>query len=236
MAAVLRCGPEAVLSHGSAGALLGILAPGRERIEVSVPARVARSPGGILVYRRAALRPCDIAPRDGIPATSPVVTLVDLATCLQPKHLERAINEADRLDLITPDKLRQELDGLPSRHGLRTLREMLKRPGFTLTESELERSFLPIAHRAGLDTPLTRQWLNGWRVDFYWPDLGLVVETDGLRYHRTAFQQERDRLRDQAHAAAGLTSLRFTHGQIAFRPNYVEETLVTVVRRLRDNS
>ena len=36
----------------------------------------------------------------------------------------------------------------------------------------------------------------------------LVVETDGLRYHRTPAQQSRDRRRDQAHTAAGLTPLR----------------------------
>jgi very-short-patch-repair endonuclease len=27
--------------------------------------------------------------------------------------------------------------------------------------------------------------VNGFKVDFFWPELGLVVETDGWRYHRT---------------------------------------------------
>jgi very-short-patch-repair endonuclease len=35
--------------------------------------------------------------------------------------------------------------------------------------------------------------VNGYRIDFYWPDLELVVETDGLRYHRTPEQQAKDR-------------------------------------------
>ena len=65
-----------------------------------------------------------------------------------------------------------------------------------------------------------RRWtgvrLNGFKVDFYWPGLGLVVETDGLRYHRRPAQQAADRVRDQAHTAAGLTPLRFTHAQIRF--------------------
>jgi very-short-patch-repair endonuclease len=34
---------------------------------------------------------------------------------------------------------------------------------------------------AGLPLPLTKQMVNGFEVDFYWPDLGLVVETDGKR-------------------------------------------------------
>jgi very-short-patch-repair endonuclease len=78
-----------------------------------------------------------------------------------------------------------------------------------------------------------RQRLNGFRVDFLWPELGLVVETDGLRYHRTAAQQARDRVRDQAHAVAGLTPLRFTHAQVRFEPSVVQETLAGVASRLR---
>jgi very-short-patch-repair endonuclease len=69
-------------------------------------------------------------------------------------------------------------------------------------------------------------------VDFYWPRLGLVVETDGLRYHRTPSQQARDRLRDQAHTAAGLTTLRFTAAQVRFEEARVKATLIAVVTRL----
>jgi very-short-patch-repair endonuclease len=75
--------------------------------------------------------------------------------------------------------------------------------------------------------------VEDFKVDFYWPDLGLVVETDGLRYHRTAQQQAKDRVRDQALTAAGLTVLRFTRAQIRYEPDYVETTLRKVVRRLR---
>jgi very-short-patch-repair endonuclease len=72
---------------------------------------------------------------------------------------------------------------------------------------------------------MTQEFVNGFRVDFYWPDLGLVVETDGLRYHRTPSQQTKDHVRDQAHIAAGLTPLRFTHWQVRYDPGHVERTL-----------
>jgi very-short-patch-repair endonuclease len=75
--------------------------------------------------------------------------------------------------------------------------------------------------------------VNGFRVDFYWPDLGLVVETDGLRYHRTPARQARDRRRDQTHTAAGLTPLRFTHAQVRHEPTHVRETLRRTASRLR---
>jgi very-short-patch-repair endonuclease len=74
--------------------------------------------------------------------------------------------------------------------------------------------------------------VNGYKVDFYWPALGLVVETDGLRYHRTSAQQAKDRIRDQAHAAAGLTTLRFTRAQVTFDSDHVMATLSAVAVRL----
>ena len=234
MAAVLSCGPEAVLSHGSAAALWEIGSERRPGIEVSVPARVARRRPGIVVHRRAALGADDLTQRHGIPVTSPVCTLIDLAGRLDKGHLEAAINEADKLDLTDPEALRAALDGVIARRpGIAALRRTLDGRTFALTDSELERRFLPMARRAGLPGPQTGRRLNGFRVDFYWPDLGLVVETDGLRYHRTPAQQTRDRLRDQAHATAGLTTLRFTHAQIAHDARHVRATLAAVAGRLR---
>jgi very-short-patch-repair endonuclease len=172
----------------------------------------------------------------GIPVTTPICTLVDLAAKYSPKVLEAAVNEADKLDLVSPEQLRAALDELHHRPGVAALRKLLDRHTFTLTDSELERLFLPIARRAGLPPPKTQQVVNGYRVDFFWPELGLIVETDGLRYHRTPAQQTRDTLRDQTHAAAELTPLRFTHAQVRFQPKHVENTLRAVVSRLRRRS
>jgi very-short-patch-repair endonuclease len=158
--------------------------------------------------------------------------MVDLATRLDRPRLEAAVNEADKRDLVDPESLRAALTRRGGQPGVRVLCELLDRRTFVLTDSELERRFLPIARRAGLARPLTGQYLNGFKVDFYWPDLGLVVETDGLRYHRTAAEQARDRLRDQTHTAGGLTALRFTHAQVRFEPDHVCEVLARVARRL----
>jgi very-short-patch-repair endonuclease len=232
MAAVLGCGPHAVLSHGSAAALWEI---GRERygrIEVSVPEHVLRRRSGIVVHRRSALVPADVTKRDRIPVTAPVCTLVDLAARLGREGLERAITESDKRDLIDPETLRSVLAELTGRRGVAAMRATLDRRTFVLTDTELERVFLPLARRAGLPLPQTQCVVNGFRVDFYWPDIGLVVETDGLRYHRTPAQQAADRVRDQAHAAAGLTPLRFTHAQVWYEPENVRATLAAVAARL----
>jgi very-short-patch-repair endonuclease len=233
MAAVLTCGAAAVLSHGSAAGLWRIREERERCIHVTVAAHADRRQAGIRVHRRMALGPHAVTWSSSIPVTTPVRTLLDLATRLSTPGLEAAVNEADKLDLVNPEELRAELELAKGQHGVRPLRALLDRATFTLTDSELERRFLPLARRAGLGLPQTQAQVDGFRVDFYWPDLGMVVETDGLRYHRTPGQQARDRIRDQAHAMAGHAQLRFTHWQICHDPGYVQKTLEAVARRRR---
>jgi very-short-patch-repair endonuclease len=167
----------------------------------------------------------------GIPVTTPVQTLVDLTPRLDRRGVERAINEADKYDLVHPPGLRRALDERAGEPSVAKLRHILDRRTFRLTKEELERRFLPLACKAGLPVPLTGRIVNEFEVDFYWPDLGLVVETDGLRYHRTPAEQARDRLRDQAHTAAGLAQLRFTHEQVRYEPEYVVRILAQTASR-----
>jgi Protein of unknown function (DUF559) len=233
MAAVLACGPGAALSHESAAALWEIRQGERGLIEISVPSGSFRRRAGIRAHRRTQLDATDIGRCHRIPVTRPIPTLVDLAARLPRNQLEAAIIEADKRDLIHPGSLGSKLAALRGRPGVGRLRKILDRGTLVLTDSELERRFLPIVRKSGLPLPQTGRWVNGFKVDFFWPDLGLVVETDGLRYHRTPAQQRRDRVRDQAHTSAGLTPLRFTHSQVAYEPDQVEATLVAVVKRLQ---
>jgi very-short-patch-repair endonuclease len=233
MAAVLACGPKSVLSHDDAAALWQIFENRAPLVHVSVLNLVARRRPGVAVHRRSSLKADDLTELHGIPVTAPACTLIDLATRLSRSQLETAVNEADKRDLVSPNRLRSVLEAVSARPGVRVLRQTLDRRTFTLTDSALERRFLPIARNAGLPLPQTGRRVNGFKVDFYWPELGLIVETDGLRYHRTPVQQARDRVRDQAHAAAGLTPLRFTRAQVRFDPEHVQATLAAVARRLR---
>ena len=125
------------------------------------------------------------------------------------------------------------LDDYAGEPGVKPLRLLLDRHTFRLSDSDLEIYFRPIAKDAGLPPPLTKQWVNGFEVDFYWPDLGLVVETDGWRYHRTPATQARDALRDQTHTAAGLTPLRFSHYQVKYEPTHVCRILAKTARKLK---
>lgn len=225
MAAVLACGCGAVLSHESAAQLWGFRRRRTHQPEVSVPRPRAPRRNGITVHRRTDLG--DERRRLHIPLTSPAQTLLDLSQRLDGTQLERAVNEADRLDLVNLKQLRAAAD--QGRAGAK-LRGLLDMATFTLTDSELEQLFIPIARKAGLPRPETQERVNGFRVDFFFRAAGIVVEADSGRFHRTAAQQTRDRRRDHAHTLADLIPLRFTHHQIAYEASYVAGVLEAVAR------
>ena len=232
-AALLACGPGAVLSHGSAAALWGFGSEPRGLVEVSLPPGMRSRRPGIRAHRRAALRPDEATEHEGVAVTSPIRTLIDQATRLTPPRLERAVNEADKLERVRADVLYAALDDHSGEPGVGALRRLLDPLHFRLSDSELERAMRPVAKSVGLPVPETKAWVNEYEVDFFWPELGIVVEADGLRYHRTASQQRRGLERDQAQIAAGLWPLRFSHWQIAREPAYVRRVLRRVATRAR---
>lgn len=91
-AAVLACGPGAVLSHASAAALWGFRKRWPSSIEVTTA--TARRRAGIKVHRSGTLSRPDITRHRGIPVTTAVRTLIDLAPGLSDRQMIRMINEA----------------------------------------------------------------------------------------------------------------------------------------------
>ncbi|HEX6206508.1 MAG TPA: DUF559 domain-containing protein [Solirubrobacterales bacterium] len=233
MAALLACGPGAALSHRSAAALWGFGEEHRDYIDVSVIRPSEARLRGVRCHRRPSLPSSEITRRLNIPVTQPVRTFLDLTTVAGPAKVERAINEADKRNVIDADALRQALDDYQGQPGIRPLRRILDEHTFRLSDDELERLFRPIAAAAGLCVPLTKHMVDEFEVDFFWPDLGLVVETDGWRYHRTPSAQTRDALRFQTHTAAGRTPLRFSHYQVKYERQHVERVLTATAANLR---
>jgi len=233
MVALLAGGDGAALSHGSAAALWGFGREPRGVVEISLPdGRRCRRPG-IRAHRRAKLGPEELVTREGLLVTTPVRTLIDEATRLRPLQLERAVNEADKLNLVSPDALRAALDGYLGVPGVPALCGLLDRHTFRLSDSDLEILFRPLAREVGLPVPETKALVNGHEVDFFWPDLGLVVETDGLQYHRTPSQQTRGLRRDHDHLVANLWSVRFSHWQVKHEPAHVRSVLRSAAARAR---
>jgi very-short-patch-repair endonuclease len=229
MVAVKQCGNQAVLSHLTAAVHYGIWKREPRQIHVTVPRCANPKPGGVKLHRRG-----EVVSRRwrGVPVTTIDETVIDCTTLLSRDDVEHLINQADIKGLTDPERLRRAAARAKRRPGARELRRIIDIATFQFTRSQLERTFIPIALRAGLPRPLTAQWVTGYEVDFYWPELKLVIETDGLRYHRTPQQQAKDLARDQKHVASGLTCCRFSHGQIRYEPKRVEAVLRALAERL----
>jgi predicted transcriptional regulator of viral defense system len=231
MAAVLACGPGAVLSHRTAAAHWGISADATARLDVSSPRRAGRGRPGITVHSGAALKPGDATVREGIPCTTVARTLVDLAGMIDRAALSRACERAEALRLFDGRAVTAQLARAGGRSGAAALRATLADwlAESEFTRNEFERRFLELCSEAGVPRPEVNVWLalpgEGVEVDFLWPAEGLAVETDSRTHHGTRRAFERDRRRDQRLLVAGFRVARFTWRQVFNRPDEVVATL-----------
>jgi very-short-patch-repair endonuclease len=85
------------------------------------------------------------------------------------------------------------------------------------TRSGLEDEFLELCDRFGIPRPRVNAIVEGYLVDFCWPEQRLIVETDGRR-HLTRAAFERDRARDALMTAVGWRVMRFTTWQVRGDP------------------
>ncbi len=223
MAAVLACGPDAVLSHRSAAALRGLRPWGSWAIDVTAAGRTRHGHPGIALHNVRALQPDDRATLDGIPVTSVDRTLLDYAELAAPHQLGWAFEAADRLDLLdlkAIDALCARSAGRRGRKRLQALVSDYRGPA-PETRSELERRFLALIRDAGLPEPSVNVVVAGYTVDLYWPSSGLVVELDGYAYHRSRRSFEDDRAKDVQLQLAGCRVLRLTDRRLRARPDAV---------------
>lgn len=218
MAAVLACGPGAVLSHGSAAHLWGIRGS-RGPIEVT---RLSghRRPHGVRLHQTRWLPPEQRVVEAGIPVISLERAMLDIAGGLDDRQLERTLVEADRSGRLRWAELRRMLNATTGRRGQGRLDRLVEEvdPRAVETRSPAEVDFLALCRKAGFPLPQVNVWVEGQLVDFYWPSARVIVETDSYTYHgdRPAF--ERDHERTIALEAAGYTVHRPTYKMLTRNP------------------
>jgi very-short-patch-repair endonuclease len=231
-AAVLACGPGAVLSHRSAAALWELLPPWEGPVEVTVATKAGRQQRrGIRLHCCRRLDPKDLTTKNGIPITTPAKTLVDLNAVVRDRLLERAYEQAQVRRLLPPGAVEEALERAVGRR-TRALRRLIaiERRTSTVTRSELEERFLALIRRGGLAEPEVNARLAGYEVDFLWRAERRVIEVDGFAYHSTREAASRDRRKDDDLEAAGFGVTRFTADQVLHDP---EDTLARATRAVR---
>lgn len=237
MAAVLTCGPTAVLSHRSAAAHHGLVEDHRERFDVTVKAPARRPRPGIRLHSSTTLTAPDITTVDGIPCTSVARTLVDLGDHEPPRLVERAVDQAEVLRVFDLMAIAEALERSGPRRGSGVLRAVLAELGEPkLTDRELEELMLELIRGANLPQPAVNAWITGdgwaYKADFLWRRERLVVETDSRAFHSSRNAFEHDRLRDQRLALADYTVVRFTWRQLLREPDRVQTVLRDLLARL----
>ena len=208
MAAVLACGPGAVLSHGSALTLWGVWK--RWDLPFHVTTRGDRRPKGIRVHRVRHLDRRDVTRQQGIPVTTLARTLLDQAGEMPPKSLTRAVNDGRLKGLLHLPALEEIIARHSHHRGRPNLTALLHTATDRPTRSVIEDGFPAFCERHGLPIPQINATVCGYEVDALFADAKLIVELDGWAFHssRTAF--ESDRRRDAVTLAAGFATLRIT--------------------------
>ena len=206
MAAVLACGEGAVLSHRSAGHLLGLIRSRPLEPEITVPTTAGRKRPGIAIHRVRYLHRLDVSSLHDIPLTTVPRVLLDLAPSLAPAELTRACHEAWIRHQTTPAHVERCIARNSTKNGAARLRRAL---GADVTLSALEDGFLALLDRHGLPAPRTNIDREGDKVDCHWPEHGLTVELLSYRFHasRRAFEADVARRRRSNHVA-------YTYGDV----------------------
>lgn len=240
MAARLACGPSAVISHRSAAVLLGIFESGR-LVEVTTPRTDRRTCAGVIVHRSVELPRADVTTVHAIPVTTPVRTLIDLASVLEPDALEEALDAALRMKLLAVARLRWRLDAIggSGRHGTSDLRSLLaaRAPATANAQSPLETRVARMLRQAGLPDPVKQFEIRDSArliaiVDFAYPDRLVAIEADSYRWHTGRRRFDHDLARRNALTALGWRVIHVTSTDLAAR----RDGVLAEIRRAMDAS
>ena len=220
-AAVLRAGPQAILSHETAAELSGLVDKRSKLLHVTIPASQRVRPiTGFVIHRSS--RILEIRDPDLPPRTMLEETLLDLAEdAASFDDVVSLVARAFQRHLTLPGLLLQTVE---ARTRLRWRAEIFQaiEDAASGVHSALEYRYLRDVERAhGLPVAerQARALQNGRVIyrDVLYRQYGVAVELDGQASH-PAQQRARDNRRDNASASQGVFTLRYGWPDVTERP------------------
>lgn len=182
----------------------------------------------VVVHQINDLSPAHVTEHEGLPVTTIPRTLVDLAAIWRRGRLRMAVEDAVAAKRTTDADIGRCLRSVARRGkpGVRNLTAVLddRGPGTAPPASQLERDFFDLVRRSALPEPRRQYPLprrDGVRnlSDAAWPEVKLIVEVDGRRWHQRLADMRRDRDRDMQAAAAGWQVVRLLHEHVIGAPD-----------------
>jgi very-short-patch-repair endonuclease len=231
MAAVLFRGDGALISFQSALWLWGL----EKKLEIPVHVSVrwrGHSQDAIGLHHCPALRDEDIAETERLPVTAVPRALLDYASEATTLRLERAVDRADRLellDLAAVDRITDEVRGHRGRGALLRAMIVYREKGFT--RSGGEKRMLAALADMGVQRPAVNNFVAGYELDFFWEQERLAVELDSWEHHRGRRSFEEDRERQEELAMAGIETVRITGTRLRREPRKVAMRIAAHLER-----
>ena len=184
------------------------------------------------IHRSTRLGPEDVAIVDGIPATSPARTLVDLSGRITLDDLAACLDVALRRRQVTIAAVDAMIASTQATFGrrpgvLRDLLEMRRIAG--PTESTLEGRVLRVLGAANLPLPVCQHRVvvdnKSYRLDMGWVEARVFSEADGFEHHSSRQAFDADRRRDNALVANGWIGVHLTS-------NFSDAEIAEAVRKV----
>jgi hypothetical protein len=222
-AAFLAYNPRALISDRSSLALWRLCATNDALgIHVTVLGRKAHSRPGVIVHQVATLHECDIGHCERLPVTMPARALLESACDLGLHETEKAVDEALALNLVSRPGLLAVIERYPKHRGAAILRKLADPDRASeITHSVAAKRYGRLLRKADAPPSESEYPIGPYSADRCWVDLNLVVEIDGVQFHRDRKRMESDNKRQDYLRHHGHAVTRFTRRQVMYEPEYV---------------
>lgn len=175
----------------------------------------------------------------GFVCTTVAETILTMSLRENYRTIERCLDDQLASGALTASDFAPIFERLENarQRGLPMLRSLVRERSdnaYQPPTTELERLLYRLLERPALPRSTRQVPMNypqvAATVDAYIPNWRMIVEGDGRRWHTRQADFERDRLRDNAAAAAGMVVIRFTYRMLKDHPEQCLQTLLAAGR------
>lgn len=235
MRAAVSVLPGAVASHSSAAAVHSLNHVDTRVVSVSVDASSTHDFPGVVVHRTRDLASEHVLVIDGVPTTTVARSIVDLASVAHRRRLHLIVSDAIASKKTSANEINQVLTQVArrGRRGVVAVRQEVEQwIGVPTDVSALEAAGFRLLESMAVaewTTEYPIPWSINKRFDVAFPTRRVAIEWDSRRWHTLAKAFESDRQRDAEAMTHGWRILRFTWDDVRNRPQYVVDTLRSVL-------